>query len=47
MIELVLLGAAAISIAMTASGHNKRRFAPVPARMRKRQTIVSPRPTAN
>ena len=28
MIELVLLGAAAISIAVTASVHSKRRFAP-------------------
>jgi hypothetical protein len=37
MIGLILLFAAAISIAMTASVHNKRRFAPVPARMRKRQ----------
>ena len=36
MIELVLLGAAAISIALMASVHNKSRFAPVPARMRKR-----------
>jgi hypothetical protein len=37
MIELILLCAAAISIAMTASVHNKHRFALVPARMRKRQ----------
>ncbi len=37
MIELILLGAAAISIAVTASAHDKRRFALVPARMRKRQ----------
>ncbi len=37
MIELVLLGAAAISFAMTVSVHNKRRFTHVPARMRKRQ----------
>jgi hypothetical protein len=36
MIELVLLCAAAISIAVTASVHNKRRFAPVPARRRQR-----------
>ncbi len=35
MIELILLYAAAISIAVTAS--NKRCFAPVPARTRKRQ----------
>jgi len=37
MLELVLLYAAAISIAGTASVYNKRRFAPLPARMRKRQ----------
>jgi hypothetical protein len=37
MTELILLGAAAISIAVTASVHNKRRFAPVLARVRKRQ----------
>jgi hypothetical protein len=37
MIELVLLGAAAISIAVTAFIHNNRCFAPVPARTRKRQ----------
>ena len=39
MIELILLYATAISIAVTASVHNKRRFAPVPvpARVRKRQ----------
>lgn len=37
MIELVLIGAAAISIAATASVYNKRRFATAPARMRKRQ----------
>ncbi len=30
MVELVFLGAAVISIAMTASVHNKRRFAPCP-----------------
>jgi hypothetical protein len=36
MIELILLCAAVISIAVTASVHNKRGFAPVPARMRKR-----------
>ena len=32
MMELILLCAAAISIAATASVPNKRRFAPVPAR---------------
>jgi hypothetical protein len=37
MVELVLLCAAAISIAVKVSLHNKRRFAPLPARMRKRQ----------
>jgi hypothetical protein len=37
MTELILLIAAAISIAVTASVSNKRRFAPVPARLRKRQ----------
>ena len=37
MLELVLLCAAAISIAVTASVYNKRRFALVPARIRKRQ----------
>ncbi len=37
MIELILLGAAAISIAVTASVQNKRHLALVPARMRKRQ----------
>jgi hypothetical protein len=37
MIELILLCAAAISIAVSASVHNKRRFAPVPARVRNRQ----------
>jgi hypothetical protein len=37
MIELVLLCAAAISIAVTASVRNKRRFASLPARMRTRQ----------
>jgi hypothetical protein len=36
MVELVLLCAAAISIAVTVSLHNKRRFAPLAARMRKR-----------
>jgi len=36
MIELVLLGAAAISIAVTASVHNKSRFAPLAARTWKR-----------
>jgi hypothetical protein len=35
MIELILLCAAAISIAV--SVHNKRRFAPLPARVRTRQ----------
>lgn len=37
MLELILLGAAAISIAGTVSTFNKRRFAHVPARVRKRQ----------
>jgi hypothetical protein len=37
MIELILLCAAAISIAVTASVHNKRCLANVPARLRKRQ----------
>jgi hypothetical protein len=37
MVELVLLCAAAISIAVAVSLHNKHRFAPLPARMRKRQ----------
>ena len=37
MIELILLGAAAVSIAITVSAFNNRRFAPVPARVRKRQ----------
>ncbi len=37
MIELILLGAAAISIAVRVSVYNKRRFALVPARLRKRQ----------
>ncbi len=37
MIELILLGAAAVSIATTACAFNNRRFAPVPARARKRQ----------
>ena len=36
MIELILLGAAAISIAVTVSGFNKRRFAAVPGRVKKR-----------
>jgi hypothetical protein len=37
MTELILLIAAAVSIAMTASVSSKRRFAPLPARVRKRQ----------
>lgn len=37
MIKLILLGAPAIAIALTVSVHNTRRFAPVSARMRKRQ----------
>jgi hypothetical protein len=37
MIELILLCAAAISIAVTVSVHYKRRLAPVPARVRTRQ----------
>jgi len=37
MSELVLLGAAAISIEVMASVYNKRRFAPVPAQVRKCQ----------
>jgi hypothetical protein len=36
MIELILLSAAALSVAVTASVRNKRRFDPVPARIRKR-----------
>jgi hypothetical protein len=36
MIELILLGAAAVSIA-TIAACNNRHFAPVPARVRKRQ----------
>jgi hypothetical protein len=37
MVGIVLLCAAAISIALTAAVYNKGRFAPMPARMRKRQ----------
>ena len=37
MLELILLGAAAISIAVTASVSNKRRLATLPDRMRMRQ----------
>jgi hypothetical protein len=37
MIEFVLVGAAAISIAAMVSTFNKRRLAPAPARMQKRQ----------
>ncbi len=36
MMELIVLGAAAISIAITVSVFNKRRFAAVPTRVRKR-----------
>ena len=36
MIELILLGTAAISIAVTVSGFNKHRFAAVRARVRRR-----------
>jgi hypothetical protein len=36
MVVLALLCPAAISIALTASLYNKGRFAPMPARMRKR-----------
>jgi len=48
MIELILLCAAAISIAVTASVQNKRRFAPVPARTLKRhpQFRLGERPIA-
>jgi len=37
MIELILLCAAVLAIAVPASVRNNRRFAPVPTRMRKRQ----------
>ncbi len=37
MAELILLGAAAIAIAVAVSVSDTRRFAPVPARMRRRQ----------
>jgi hypothetical protein len=37
MTELILLGAAAVSIALTAAVHNKRRLVPVLTRMPKRQ----------
>jgi hypothetical protein len=38
MVELVLLCAAAISIAVMVSHYNKRRFAPLAARVRKHQS---------
>jgi hypothetical protein len=44
MVELVFLGAAAISIAMAASVHNKRCLAPLPALVRKRQFRLGQRP---
>jgi hypothetical protein len=45
MIELILLSAAALSVAVTASVRNKRRFDPVADS--EASPIVSPRPTAD
>ncbi len=43
--EIAFLGAAVISIAMTASVNNRRRFAFLPAIVRKRQFHLGPRAT--